>query len=449
MRKIFLKSYYTTLFLPLLLIIFLGTNTHAVEQEIEPLPTAIDPEAAPDLTEKITPKFFWGAKLNLDFRTRNNRDLQDNDQDGDFRSTGKVSAAGLYVFDPSATGSRLELFGEVGIEHQITHEKDESKTSDETDLELKQGSFNWKSFLHPSLRLQVGRQKFKDFREWIYDENLDAVRLYYVEGPLELQLSLSTNLIDPEDVEDEINNIILFGIYDIWKKDKIAAYIVNRQGQFDEDDPDFNLTSVGVSLKGKSIKNQKYWLDAAIVTGDEKAKDVQGYGFDLGWTSRFKYRFKPAITIGYAFGSGDHTPDNNKDKAFRQTGLQDNSTKFRGKSKVKLYGELFEPELSNLMIGTIGIGIRPIKNGSIDLVYHHYRQVWALQERKNDLRDVGIKEDPNGESRDLGDEVDIIFGWKVSDKIKIEALAAYFLPGTAFPDTDNAFLAKVKARYSF
>jgi hypothetical protein len=37
-------------------------------------------------------------------------------------------------------------------------------------------------------------------------------------------------------------------------------------------------------------------------------------------------------------------------------------------------GERLDPELSNLLIFTGGIGIRPTRRSSIDLVYHHYLQ---------------------------------------------------------------------------
>ena len=342
---------------------------------------------------------------------------------------------------------RFEFFGELRLFRQVRRREGEGKTRDETDLEFRKGYLIWRRFLHPALRIQIGRQKFKDFREWVYDENLDAVRLFYETGPLEVQLSYSTNLFDPEDAEDEIDNIILYSVYKIWKKDKAAAYVVDRRGRFDDDDPDFHLTSYGLSWKGKSIQSQRYWLEAAVVSGDENNKDVQGYGFDVGWISRFDHPLKPAVTIGYAFGSGDSNPDDDRDKNFRQTGIQDNQAKLRGVTKIKQYGELFEPELSNLMVATFGVGFRPLRKQSIDLVYHHYHQVWAYEERDNDLRDVGIKKDPNGESRDLGDEIDLIFGWKIAKLLKLEAVTAFFLPGSAFPGADNAFLGKIKLRY--
>ena len=66
------------------------------------------------------------------------------------------------------------------------------------------------------------------------------------------------------------------------------------------------------------------------------------------------------------------------DHAFRQTGIQDNNDKFGGVTSFKYYGELLEPELSNLHILTAGIGRRFGRRMSLDLIYHNYRQDEAL-----------------------------------------------------------------------
>jgi len=451
MRKTPSKSTcFLIFFLPFLLV-FLASEATAVENDPsgaqqEMVVIEIDPEAAPPLRHEETPQFSWGSKINLDFRLRNNRDLDSQDGDRDTTTNASLTLAGLYLSRPRVFLPSFEFFGEVRLKRGVVRKEDRGKTQDETDIDFRKGFLIWRRFYSPSFRLQVGRQRFKDFREWVYDDNLDAIRLFYEEDRLELQLSYSTNVFDPEDENDEIKNIILYGIYDVWKKDKAAAYIVDRRGRFEEGEPGFHLRSLGISWKGKSIKKQRYWLEAAVVTGNENKKDVFGYGFDFGWTSRFKLPYKPALSIGYAYGSGDSNLDDNNDKNFRQTGLHDNSAKLRGLTRVEQYGELFEPELSNLMVSTLGIGIRPIKRASLDLVYHHFQQVWAFQARENELRDVGIKEDPNGESRNLGDEIDLIFGWKMTKDLRLQAISAYFMPGAAFSDADNAFLGKIRLR---
>ena len=106
--------------------------------------------------------------------------------------------------------------------------------------------------------------------------------------------------------------------------------------------------------------------------GREGSKKIRGIGFDLGATYQFDLPLKPSVAVGYAFGTGTADPKGLVDKSFRQTGLQENEDRFHGVTSFKYYGELFDPELSNLMIFTGGIGIRPTRNSSIDLVYHYY-----------------------------------------------------------------------------
>jgi len=408
----------------------------------------IDSDASPPLHHGVTSQFSWGAKLNFESRVRDNRDLDDEEDDRDLNANGSLTIAGLLLSAPRDLEPRFELFGEIQIEHKVQHKEGRDNIKDETSLDFKKGYITWRNFIFPTMHLQIGRQKFKDLREWVYDESLDAIRIFYKNDGLELQLSYSSNFFDPEDSEDQIKNLIFYSLYPLWKKNITTAYVINRRGRFDENDPDFDLTFLGLSLKGKAIKNQQYWLETAVVLGDEGGKRVLGYGFDLGWISRFKSTYKPALTMAYAFGSGDSNPGDTRDKNFRQTGLQDNDTKLGGIIKIKQYGELFEPELSNLSIITLGFGFSLGKKGSIDLVYHHYIQVQTHEKEDNDLRDDGIKEDPDELSQNLGDEVDLVLGWSITKRLKVGMIMAFFSPGPAYSNRDGSFLGKIEMGYT-
>ena len=58
----------------------------------------------------------------------------------------------------------------------------------------------------------------------------------------------------------------------------------------------------------------------------------------------------------------------------------------------KYYGHALNPELSNLLIVTVGLGVRPTARSSFEVVYHYYRQDEALAELRNSNLDV----DPDG-----------------------------------------------------
>ncbi len=190
----------------------------------------------------------------------------------------------------------------------------------------------------------------------------------------------------------------------------------------------------------------KFWSNIAYVTGGDDGDDIRGFGFDVFGTYVFARDFEPSLTLGFAYGSGDNNSSNSVDHNFRQTGLQDNNAKFNGKTSFRYYGEVFDPELSNMLIYTAGAGIRPTKESSIDLVYHRYRQVHP----DDDIRDSNLEADPNGESSDLGQEVDVILGWIPRDDLKFEIELGAFLPGTAFvANADNAYSAFGEIRYRF
>lgn len=105
-----------------------------------------------------------------------------------------------------------------------------------------------------------------------------------------------------------------------------------------------------------------------------------------------------------------------------------------------------EPELSNIEISSVGIGIRPIKEISLELVYHNYRQNHATDRLRSN-----IDTDPLGINSHLGEAVDLVFAYKSKvTNWRIKAIAAWFNPGKAFDVSfKNAFYARLETRYSF
>ena len=66
---------------------------------------------------------------------------------------------------------------------------------------------------------------------------------------------------------------------------------------------------------------------------------VSGWGFDSALSWEMALPWRPTLTFGYAFGSGDRK-SGRTDTAFRQTGLQDNQGKYNGVKRFRYYGEL-------------------------------------------------------------------------------------------------------------
>jgi alginate production protein len=341
----------------------------------------------------------------------------------------------------------VEAFLQTTLFHAFTLRDQGEDDVDPTDLFVEEA---YLILREPGLglALQVGRQSFEDPRQWLYDAELDAVRARYRTQGLALELAasrealLDSDLLDPNEVESA-NNYIFHAAYELSRDvSLLGAYAIVRDGAA-SDRPIF----LGVQSVGTIGERLSYWLDAAQVRGREDDSDLRGYGIDLLGAYHFDAPLAPHLILGYAFGSGDADPDDDRDDAFRQTGLQGNETEVGGLTPFRYYGEAFDPELSNLSIFTVGIGTRPTAALSADLVYHYYLQNHAADE----LRDSALDAEPTGESKRLGSEIDLVLGFGgEEDDFRIRGFLGYFMPGRAFADgADGALFARIETQYEF
>ena len=155
----------------------------------------------------------------------------------------------------------------------------------------------------------------------------------------------------------------------------------------------------------------------------------------------------PYLTLGIARGSGDRNRGSGRNRAFRQTGLQGNNGKFRGLSRFRYYGEVLRPELSNLAVSTVALGIPIRKVSWVETIWHRYRQPVAADRIVGSRLDI----DPNGVSRKLGDEFDVIVSHRPSAAWEFEFTAGGFHAGPAFGPAKGrwASLIAFKLNYNF
>ena len=306
------------------------------------------------------------------------------------------------------------------------------------DTKLAQTYLYWIDPFGVGLDLQVGRVDFDDEREWLYDQNLDALRAIWTGKKIRAELSYSETLSDSNLVDEAATNSMLY-ISNNDDDRHFAAYVIHR---------DFDLlipvqrTHFGLRALGEWLPRQKIWAELAYMVGEIGPIENQGWAFDIGSTWRVHERF--ALTVGYAVGQGDDQ-DATVDSTFRQSGLQDNTAKFSGFTSFRYYGELLNPELTNLEILTVGLGWLPGQGISLDLVGHSYQQ----NELSDRLVISDIDRQPNGIDLDLGTEIDFIVGWRTNRHLHVEVVAAWFSPGDAFDNADDAFLGKLQFRYRF
>lgn len=408
-------------------------------------------EFADRLNNKVNPRFSFGLTLEAEQEFQNDFDLNSarDDRRHTFEPSAKLAVA--YRENPNTV-----VAAEAQLQRSWFADRPPGVADGDVELQIDRLYLAMRS-PEIGVTLTIGRIPFDDELEWIYDEKLDGFRLVAkLDSKRYLTLSASRfELFFPEDVldsrgNDRIDNYLVKLRHREDKDNYIDLYTLLRDDTADRRPEDLYFFGAQIIGTQDSLLQKddalKFWSNLAYVSGDDRGNTISGFGFDIMSTYVMPFIWEPSVTVGFAFGSGDASPRDGKDSNFRQTDLQDNNARFNGVTSFKYYGEVFEPELSNMFIYTLGIGLRPTKNSSLDLVYHKYLQHRA----DDDIRSSNLSIDPNGLSRDLGDELDLVFGYRPRDNIRLEAVLGVFFPGSAFkPTTDEAYFASSQLRITF
>lgn len=274
---------------------------------------------------------------------------------------------------------------------------------------------------------QVGRQRFRDAREWFFDEYLDGIRLATDLGQWRVDLAATRGLFPPgeDDLEPRDATHLIASATTRLRTTAVNAFILYRRGDRSGATP----TWIGATASGRLAANAKYWSLVSIRRGRAGSVRLRGWAADLGTTWQVSARGRSSLTVAFATASGDNRPDDGVDGAFHQTALNDNKARFGGLKRVASYGEALRPELSALSIFTIGGSAMPLPKGSVELMYHRYvrmsRTGWV------GARAVGTVAD--GDSRNLGDEIDAVVVSQAIRGIDLSLVVGVFRPGAAFP----------------
>ena len=410
------------------------------------------------------------SEVNLDRDL--NRDASDDEAEGGLQ-------AELESYFEFASG--LSAFAEVKLEHSVEYAFNPTRSDDR--FELQRGE-TWLYADRPlglPLGLQIGRQNFADEREWWWDTDLDAVRLLFsgnhwsAEAALAHEIgreTLTDSHADPE--EEAITRFIASGRFALAPSLALSGYAMHQRdtsarpqrgtvlAHHEEDEDDAKLTWLGVRVAADaalgSVAELDLWVDFATVWGKEthfrfrdleddgivvdevNREDRGGWAFDVGTSVTLPSRLEPTFTIGYAMGSGAEDADG----TFRETGLNDNTNKFNGVSRFRYYGELARPELSNLSVTTLAMGIRFAGDNSLEVIHHGYRQFHARPDHS-----LRIDRDANGADKDLGDELNVVLSFERWEHWELELTANHFLPGNAFDQANGAWSFASKLNYNF
>lgn len=357
----------------------------------------------------------------------------------------------------------------------------------ELDLELRSFWLLQTNLFNTPFAVQVGRQRMQDDREWWWDEHLDAARLHYFGSDVTAFLGvgmvnkpINTSTLNDlkqndQDLLRHFGNIDWkwsknqhVGLYAVHQKDQSTRYSVDQIINKDKaDDADARITWLGASANG-CVKSVCYWGDVAHMRGTEtdyKLKNLRGANaqnqivddidrqklrgtaYDVGMTIKLPLSFKPRITLSRAKGTGDRPRTPGRDGAFRQTGIQQNEGKYEGNSRFQYYGEVLRPNLSNIAINTLAVGIPVTKQGWVETIWHDYRQEYA----DNRISGANINNNPNGNHKHLGQEIDVIMSYRPDSPWEFELTAGAFRAGRAFEGDSGrwAKLIELRVDYNF
>jgi alginate production protein len=381
----------------------------------------------PHAPKEINPHLSFGVTLELDAEAAKNRNLDVSDDEDEDEIQTSVTLGILY--DNKA---HFKAYTELEFSHEIAINRVKNNTSG-TKLEINEAYVTYHS-LDENLAFTLGRRSVSDEREWLFDEEMDGAQFTWRGETLSFEAMYAREQLLKKDLlgdhdDNEPDYYFTRLSMRISKQSTASIYGLTQQSRKAKDP---NLYWVGSSWAGKTKDDLEYWAEAAIVLGSDKGRDIRGYGLDIGITKKFNnMSWQPRLTAAFAFGSGDD--GSGADTAYRQTGIQGNEGRFGGRKSFNYYGEVFDPELSNMGIITLGVGYDLKSKTSVDFVFHNYFQHHASKK----IRKSNLNAKPSGNNRQLGSELDVILAYKSKKDFKIDLIGGAFFPGSAFTKNND------------
>lgn len=423
------------------------TAEEAAEPTTEPdagAPTAVSENLFGDnrVDDDEEDEFRINGRLSFEVQQLQNIDL---DKEEDEDTTRVLPEARVeFTYEPD---DDFQAF--VSLEFGLDFEHEEDDLSSVERAEVREAYIFAEDILFQDFEVQLGRQDVEDGREWLYDEQLDGFRFGYDHRDVEIYAGWFREELIRKDIfrdnegRDKVDNFVVHAEYEVNNDWDLAAYVLKQ-----EDLRASNVSPLyfGIQSEGRITPNFGHWLDLSLQRGEAGNRDLKAWAVDAGLIYFFDAPIRPAVFAGYARGSGGGDP--NTDREFRQTGLQDNEDRITGLNNVKYYGELLDPDLSNIEIFTLGGGLRPTATSSVELLWHKYRQV-KLDD--DDIRGSRIDVELEGENHDIGEEIDLIGAIRLADSVGLEGKLGWFLPGKGFDDDerDDAIFGKVRVVFRF
>ena len=306
------------------------------------------------------------------------------------------------------------------------------------------------------LSVQAGRNRWDDGRDWWYRANLDSIRLFVDLPRMRLELGVGRQQLSPSRFLEHATYHHLRLDVELARRHDLSLIFLDRDDVNPTLDKRFAPTWYGLHAEGRVRGLLEYWAELAWARGtvgadysaSTSAEKLHGFAHDLGVLFHLPGRWKPALTLQHAAGSGDGDTTDGVTRTFRQTGLHDDNGKWAGVTSFRYYGETLDPELANLQVISLGFGVQPRDWLSFELIWHDYR----LEEPAAAVVDAGIDDSRrlNLVDKDLGEGWDLIVAWERYEHWEVEWNLGMFSPGAAYlGDAVDAWSSSLKVKWLF
>ncbi|MBU3069085.1 alginate export family protein [Aestuariicella sp. G3-2] len=280
--------------------------------------------------------------------------------------------------------------------------------------------------------LSLGRYYYEDSRGFLFHQSVDGIHAqhHWKTSGWDWQFTAfagrqgvwKEDFLANQGIDDTSYGFLEWKAHN--QQRQASAYMFFRESHNRQND---SPQIFGVRSLGQITNSLDHWLELMVARGESGNESIRAYAMDVG--AIWQMSSWASAVVGYAYGSGDKQLDDGIDQRFRQSGLQlNNGWIGRGGAKLKYYGELTKPELSNISLSTLGLRFTPFEKASIELLYHDYRQAQA----DTQFYGFGLKDSPNGIDKGLGEEWDLVLSYRKIPGWKLELNLAQFRPGKAF-----------------
>jgi hypothetical protein len=401
-----------------------------------------DEDARPSENISLGPAGTLSGEVRLDLKGEDNFDLALSRPDD--LETARLRAEFEWTFPSTeSVEGMLELRAQS---EWVLHDELGDEDAQDESLRLGETWVAFKGLFDGIGRLELGRNRWDDGRDWWYRANLDSIRLNLDWERVSLQLAVAEQLLDPPSSLEDVRHHLLRLELRPASRHELALIVLDRRDRGAGDR--FEPLYYGLHAEGRFAERFEYRFDYGLARGSNEGVPLRAQAFDLTLLAELPGRWAPTLTLGCALGSGDGDFGDGVDRTFRQSGLHDNNAKFGGVTSLRYYGEVLEPELANLRVRTIGFSLRPRDWCSFDLFWHGYEQ----DEPSGALIDSGAGEDRrlNLTDKDVGEEWDLVFAWERYEHWELEVNLGVFRPGAAFlGGADDAWGSSLKLKYVF